>query len=229
MKWEPQAVPQDPEVAQRGRPCPEVMEAAVRRNITSILHFTRIGGLKGILRTSSVKARRYLREDERVKYVYEDNAIDRSRDLPWHGYVSLSVTDINLSMFRSSKDWHPNDEWVILEFGPAILADPGVVFCTTNNAYDNVRRCAGIKGFEQMFAPMVPWGHFGTVDNRQGQGRAHNQTTNPQAEILYPFELSLDHLHTITVADEDTYDAAKDIIHYFPHQAHVAIKPEAFR
>lgn len=228
MDWAPQAEPQTADEALLAPQYPEIVVAAAERGITSIVHFTRTSGLKGIMSTSVVRARRDLPRDARVKYVYQKNASNRSRDLPWHGYVNLSVTEMNRDLFLYSKGWHPDEEWVILEFGPQILGDPGVVFCTTNNAYEGVvRRCAGPRGFEQMFALRVPWGRYGSVRDRSD--RARNQTTDPQAEVLYPFELSLEHLHTITVADEDTYEIVMAILSHFPHEAEVAIIPEVFR
>ena len=89
--------------------------------------------------------------DTRLQYVAEENAPDRSRDVLWHDYINMSVTAINRRMFQFSEQQHPDAQWVILEFGPEILGDPGVVFCTTNNAYEVAHRCAGLQGFEQMF------------------------------------------------------------------------------
>ena len=229
MDWAPEATPQTPEVASCSQPCPEIVEAAVERGITSIMHFTRTQpGLVGILDSSAIRARRDLPDDKRLRYAYEENAIYRDRDLPWHGYVNLSVSTINPNMFRSSKEWHPDAEWVILEFSPAILGDPGVVFSTTNNAYPTAHRCAGLRGFEQMFAPDIPWGYHGRVYTRIRQ--RSNQTTDPQAEVLYPSALSLDHLHTITVRDEGTYDTVVGALANFPrHTPHIDPRPEAFQ
>ncbi|MXV89809.1 MAG: DUF4433 domain-containing protein [Acidimicrobiia bacterium] len=227
MSWAPEADPQTVAEVTRMLHCQEVVEAAKERGITSIVHFTRIPGLVGILAAGAVKARGLLPEDDRLKYVYEENAPDRSRDVRWHDYVNLSVTTINRRMFKYSEEQHPDAQWVILEFGPEILGDPGVVFCTTNNAYEVAHRCAGLQGFEQLFAEKVPWGHYGSVCRRHW--RESNQTTDPQAEVLYPFELPLDHLHSITVRDEETYDsvvAAKEI---YPHDAAIVSTPEAFR
>ena len=61
-------------------------------------------------------------------------------------------------------------------------------------------------------------------------GRQSNQTTDPQAEVLYPSALSLDHLHTITVGDEDTYVTVVGALANFPsYTPYIALKPEAFR
>lgn len=228
MSWEPEAVPKTKAQIRSAPPCPEVVEAAAERGIASIVHFTRTQGMVGILASSAIKARSDLASHELVRYVYEPNAVDRSRDWSWHQYVNLSVTDINRRMFRSSRGWHPEAEWVVLEFGPEVLGDSGVAFCTTNNAYPVVHRGEGLAGFTQMFAPEVPWGYQGSTSIRSEQ--QSNQTTDPQAEVLYPSELSLDHLHTITVRDEDTYDSVVAALASFPdHQPEITLNPKAFR
>ena len=228
MNWAPEAVPQSPEEVRNAPPCPEVVEAARERGITSIVHFTRIGGLKGILASATVKARRYLSQDERLKYVAEENAPDRSRDSRWHGYVNMSVSGINVHMFKRSKRWHPDDQWVILEFAPEFLGDPGVVFSTTNNAYSEVvHRCAGLAGFEQMFAPRVPWGYYDCVHTRRH--RHSHETTDPQAEVLYPVELGLEHLRRIIAGDEHTLDRVVAVRTSFSHCPYVDLTPEAFQ
>lgn len=210
MEWAPQATPQTVEDALRMPRHPEIVTIARERGISSVVHFTRIDGLVGILDSSTVKSRRNLPAEERLKYIYHANAENRSRDLQWHEYINLSITEINIHMFNYSRQWHPNDTWVILGFSPEILGDSGVVFCTTNNAYAVVHRCAGLRGFNQMFAKEVRWGHRGDVCTRHGRKR--NQTTDPQAEVLYPHELSTDHLHTITVRDGDTSDMVAGVL-----------------
>ena len=228
MNWAPEAVPQSPEGTRDAPRHPEVVEAARERGITSIVHFTRIGGLKGILASAALKARRYLSQDERLKYVAETNAPDRSRDSRWHGYVNMSVSKINVHMFERSKQWHPDDQWVILEFAPEFLADPGVVFSTTNNAYGEVvHRCIGFAGFEQMFAPRVPWGYQDSVCTRSG--RCPHETTDPQAEVLYPVELGLEHLRRIIAGDEHTLDRVVAVRTIFPNCPYVDLTPEAFQ
>ncbi len=227
MIWAPEAKPNSVEEVRSMPRCPDVVEAAEERGITSIVHFTRIRGLVGVMDSRAVKARRFLPEEARLKYVYEENAPDRSRDSPWHGYVNMSVTDINFHMFERSKGWHPDDQWVILDFAPTFLGDPGVVFATTNNAYtDVIHRCTGLRGFEQMFAARVPWGYYGYVSTR-GERRL-NQTTNPQAEVLYPVQLALDHLRRIIAGDEETYERVVAVRATFAHCPYVDVIPEAF-
>lgn len=232
MDWAPEASPQTEAQVRRAPRCPEVVEAAIELGITSVVHFTRMQpGLVGILDSSAIKARRDLPKDQRLRHVYRPNAVNRNRDSPWHAYVNLSMTTINLRMFSSSRDWHPDADWVILGFAPAVLGDPGVVFSTTNNAYPVTHRATGLEGFEQLFAPAVPWGYQRSVHLRSG--KQPNQTTDPQAEALYPFALSLDHLHTITVNDETTFDAVAGSLGVFgpklPCKPDIVLAPEAFR
>lgn len=231
MEEAPEATPQTEAQVRHAPRCPEVVEAAIELGITSVVHFTRMQpGLVGILDSSAIKARRDLPKDQRLRHVYQPNAVDRSRDSPWHAYVNLSVTDINKWMFQSSMKWHQEAEWAILRFGPEILGDPGVVFCTTNNAYPTVRRAVGLQGFEQMFATRIAGyqGHIGTRAKRR-----RNQTTDHQAEALYPFALSLDHLRTITVSNEATFDAVAASLGVFrrklPRKPDIVLAPEAFR
>ncbi len=230
MEWAPEAKPQRRKEIRRAPRCRDVVEAAKHRGITSLVHFTRVrGGLAGILDRSAVQARHHLSKDRRLRHVYQENAPNRTRDLPWHGYVNLSVSMINVRMLRYSKRWHPDEDWAILSFKPRILGHRGVIFSTTNNAYGVAHRALGSDGFEQMFAQAVPWGRRGSVSIRSSQ-RPH-ETTDPQAEVLYPRALSLKHLHTITVADEGARESVDGALAIFPDipRPKIELDPEAFR
>lgn len=64
MDREHEAEPQSLHDAGSASRCPEVVTAAQERGITSIVHFTTIGGLKGILASGAVRSRRDLPGDE---------------------------------------------------------------------------------------------------------------------------------------------------------------------
>ena len=176
--------------------------------------------------SSAIKARNHLPEDARLKYVYEANAADRRLDQRWHDYVNLSVTNINPWMFRFSMREHEGVTWVILEFGPKIFGDPGVVFCTTNNIYPAAHRGRGLQGFEQMFAPMVP-GRYQHMTRataaRPIRRRIHRLRCSTPSNSLSttstrsPFETARRH------------DAVFSALNPFPHQPKIELDPEAFR
>lgn len=228
IEWAPEAQPQTAADAQAAPHHPSTIAAATDRGITDIVHFTRYSGLVGILATMDVKGRSYLADEELVEFVFRPNTLDRSRDVSWHDYINLSVSSINTDLFRkASEEWHPNDDWVILAFGPKILGDPGVVFTTTNNAYPDVHRATGIDGFNQMFASAVPWGYYGSVHDRRG--RTAFQPTDPQAEILYPHSLFLDNLHSVIVPDESVGDRAHAALELSRLGPSIRCDPGAFR
>ncbi len=185
-----------------------ILEEAIRgRDIREVLHFTTNFGLAGVLATKTVKPRNLLTTDDYLEHIYKPNCEDRSRDIMWHDYVNLSITRINTRLFGiSSGNWHCdiNGWWCILSFHPAILVHPGVVFTTTNNMYSGVTRAQGVKGFEAMFAPIIrQW--WSSIVTRSPEIPAC-QPTCRQAEVLYPGELSIDHLRRIYVRDEEPLD-----------------------
>jgi hypothetical protein len=209
-------------------PCPNVVLAARKRGITEVLHFTTNRGAVGILFSGAIKSRVLLTPDKYLEHVYSPNAPDRSRDSEWHGYVNLSVSRINDWMFDKSEEWHVTDEvsWVAFVFSEVILADPGVVFVTTNNAYPTCHRAEGRTGFEQMFADRVPWGYYGSVATRRGAADHH--PTHRQAEVLYPGELSLDHLIRIDAQVETGLDDLNGALGALDCSYETRLAPEVF-
>ncbi len=182
------------------------------REIEEVLHFTTNSGLTGILATGAVKARQSLPKDQYLEHIYKPNCPDRSRDTDWHGYVNLSVSRINTGLFDISSDrWHADIDgwWCILAFSAEILAHEGVYFTTTNNIYTGIRRAKGPEGLEAMFTPrIVQWP--GRIVTRAVDLPACCPTC-PQAEVLYPGDLALDHLKRIHVRDVEHADAVAGI------------------
>ena len=185
--------------------CPDVLVAPERRGVQNVIHFTTMTGAVGVLASGAVKSRARLPGDKYLEYVYKPNATYR-KDTAWLDYVNLSVERINDWMFDASRRWHLNEHnpWVVLSFAPQVLAHPGVVFTTTNNIYPACTRAEGLPGFERMFADTVR-GRYCIVHNRSGKLPAW--PTDRQAEVLYPGQLSCDHLQRIDVQTEDAVDS----------------------
>lgn len=230
VEWLPQALPRETDDV-AGRPVrEEVSEAARTRGISEVLHFTTNRGAVGILHDGAIKCRRSLPHEAHLEFIYRPNAADRSRDLAWHGYVNLSISRINRRMFGSSLGWHDGDgvSWVVFSFAPEILGDPGVVFTTTNNAYPTVHRAEGVEGFEQLFRESIPWGYYGSIRRRREDAPPHH-TTDPQAEVLYPGALSLEHLVGIYVQDESCLEQIDGLLAVFDLDVEPELAPEVFR
>ena len=198
------ACPRSPDEIALLPACPGIIVAADERGVRNVMHFTTMTGAVGILAAGAVKSRERLPEDKFLEYVYRPNATCR-KDTAWLGYVNLSVERINDWMFDASQRWHAakGNPWVVLSFSPEILGHPGVVFTTTNNIYPACTRAEGLTGFERMFAETV-LGRYNVMLDRDGNLPAW--PTDRQAEVLYPGELSCEHLQRIDAQTEDAVD-----------------------
>ena len=208
------------------RQCPEVFAAAAERGITQIIHFTTISGATGVLAARAVKSRARLPNEEYLEHVYEPNS-PIVKDPDWVDYVNLSISRINDWMFGSSVRWHAREDnpWVVLAFDPELLADPGVVFATTNNIYPACRRQEGLVGFEALFAPEVK-GRYGEIHTRSGKQPAW--PTDRQAEVLYPGEVPCRYLRRIDVRQPDVVDTICGVLGALGMSIPVRHAPEVF-
>lgn len=210
-------------------PCPEVVAEAKRRGVTDVVHFTTLQGVVGVLAARAVKSRARLPEDEYLEHVYQPNARFR-KDCAWLDYVNLSIERINDGMFTASVKWHAaeGNPWVVLSFDPKILAHPGVVFTTTNNIYPSCKRAEKLAGFNQMFMDPV----VGRYNERHDRvDKPPQWTTDRQAEVLYPGELSCDYLQRIDVQSEEAVDRIHGALSGLASSEHVHVRhaPEVFQ
>lgn len=194
-----------------------------QRGIKEILHFTTNCGVTGMLVEGVVKPRKRLLKDKHLEHIIIFNCPDRRRDIEWHDYNHLSITSVNRYLFGIAEGkWHAGMDgwWCILSFLPEILTHPGVIFTTTNNIYTSVIRDEGPDGLERLFRDViVRWS--GSVVTRSSS-TPDNQPTDPQAEVLYPGELSLDYLECIYIEDPNHASHIESLFGIFP-------KPPALR
>lgn len=183
-----------------------VDEIIMQRNITEVLHFTTNEGLLGILYSNALKSRERLPQERQLEYIYKPNAAFR-KDAAWLDYVNMSISRINHQFFDvSANRWHGhrNIWWCVLSFKPTILSHPGVYFSTTNNMYSGVKRATGARGLLALFADSITqWN--GKIIQRSPNS-SPNLTTCSQAEVLYPGELSTEHLQRVYVATGEDHD-----------------------
>lgn len=174
-----------------------VAERARQRGITEILHYTSQKGVQGSVMKGALLSRQRTENDEDVAYIFE--GVWPRRDHAWVDHISLSVSKINAELYDKSRARYPDWWWAVMSFAPDILDHEGVWFTTTNNVYEDVlERGQGVDGFEALFRERVPWGYYGSVKVRR-PGHPEHWPTDPQAEVLYPQALSLDHLVRIYV------------------------------
>jgi len=199
------------------------------RGITELVHFTTNSGILGILMERAVMARTRLVDNYALEHIYKANCPNRSRDVKWHGHVSLSISRINPDLFRSSGHWHEGEGWwCVLSISPSILTDESVVFSTTNNMYSGTRRASGPAGFEALFAPRIHRYNDLYVD-RPADLEARFATCR-YAEALYPVDIPISRIQRIYVSHEDHHDALQAMfgaLEVIPIPCEIC--PDAFR
>ena len=211
----------------RQAPIAEIAQAAHQRAITDVVHFTTLRGMVGVLASRALKSRSRLPKDSYLEHVYRPNAEFR-KDRAWLDYVNLSIQRINDWMFDTSTRWHAADDnpWIVLCFDVAVLSHPGVVFTTTNNIYPSCLRAEGLGGFLRLFDAQVK-GRYGQLHSREDKHTSW--PTDRQAEVLYPGELSCEHLRRVDVQVAETEDSVRGALRALSMDVPVNHAPEVFQ
>lgn len=197
------------------------------RGVDEVLHFTTNEGLVGILDSNRLKSRARLDSDKRLEFILKKNT-PKVLDPCWVDYVNLSISKINSVLYNiSSTYWHRDVAWRILSFDSSILEHGGVLFVTTNNAYPSALRGEGEVAFERLFASVVV-GRYASKTHRD-INISPKETTDPQAEVLYPGEISTSFLNKIYVpSDEDADEVCGQIAALGHPQVEVTVSPRKF-
>lgn len=206
-----------------------------QKNIKEVLHFTTNHGLVGSFLTKNVISRKRLPKDEYLEHILQVNSafrpennecFDKSED--WLDYVNLSISEINAHYFKFSTNWHQGKDtwWAILSFNPDIMTHDGVYFATTNNAYEFCQRQKMVEGFNNLFKAIIKRKGTWYVSR---YSRPTHLPTCQQAEVLYPGQISIDHLKKIYVKEGDQHDLVKSWLKQFGiTDVDVIIDPEKF-
>lgn len=214
-----------------------LIEEIKRRGITELIHFTTNRGIVGVLDSGFLLSRHRVRQEDNLRYILHCNATNRPEENDffdksehWIDFVNLSISEINRRYFEFSQNWHLNADiwWGILSFDSIAIADDGVYFATTNNAYDRCIRKKGLEGFNDLFAPVIE--RKSPSWNAYRSTRAERLPTCEQAEVLYPGALSARYLRRIYVLNEACYDTVVGWLGEFGFtNVDVQINPQKFQ
>lgn len=199
------------------------------RGIREVLHFTTHRGITGILAKQQILSRQRLPEDEYLEHVMLYNCHDRQRDSKWWDYINLSLSQVNdYLMAIAAGKWHAHRQgwWCIIALSPDILLHEGVYFATTNNAYPYVQRGTGLNAFEALFAPAIRQFENKTV--HRPPLALPGYPTCPQAEVLYPKEMSLRHALHVYVPSDDVAAKFESISAVLPQKLPCKVNPDMF-
>lgn len=204
-----------------------------KRGIAEVVHFTTKSGVFGTIAKKMLLATARLKQDEYLFHILRLNW-DRWKDEEWLDHANLSITSANLHLLDRSKRRHAGDDiwWCILSFDPEILTHENVVFATTNNIYTGVKRGSGANGLEALFARRVvqylDW-NGSPSKHAERTNQQENETTCPQAEVLYPAGVPFEYVRKIYVADEEHGDQIHGQCRVFDLETpEIVVKPELF-
>jgi hypothetical protein len=199
------------------------------RGIESVVHFTTNRGSLGVFASGGLKSRQRLNSDQQLAHIFQPNAKRRNKDAAWLDYANLSISRINASFFQYSGNWHKEQNffWCIFDFSPEIMLHEGVWFATTNNIYTGVRQSQGLSGLEAAFQETTVLWDGNTVT--RSSTHPPFLPTCPQAEILYPSEVSTRYLQRIYArCDSDSDEIAAQMYAMGHREIPVVVNPGLF-
>ena len=202
----------------------KIRNAARRRGITSLYHFTPSANLESIL-VNGLVSRRIL-DEHQVAYTYTDGW--RNDGQP--DAVSLSIHDINRSMF-SQKMRNSRCTWVILEVDASVLWSHPCRFCWVNAASSEIVNHSGFIGgpwaFEKMFADCA----VSAIDQRSSRevhNTRENMPTMNDAEVQVLAPIAPDLIRDVTVARDGNREAIEAAMKNAGRILPIAVVPDVF-
>lgn len=155
----------------------EIKDFVESRGITSLIHFTEVRNVPGIL-LHGLLGRETI-ADRGLEAVFNDQyRYDKAADA-----ICASISFPNYKMFYRLQINNPDTDWAVLRLDPKILWEIPCAFCVTNAASDEVTNIsievrAEFESLASMFAD-VPWNI-----KREYLGITDDFCTDPQAEVL---------------------------------------------
>jgi hypothetical protein len=180
---------------------PSLEEAIAQRGITRVCHFTPSRNLPRILKDGSIRPTRDLEEDVRACYAETDLLrLDGHKEM-----VCCTIEYPNvyyLDRARHDPGAVNFPDWAILLIDPAVLMRKGALYCTGNAARHRAATArAGSGGFLAAYAASVVGSNDYTFHRRSTH--LASCPTDLQAEVLLPGPISVAHLLSVVVANED--------------------------
>ncbi len=190
----------------------EVSQEISRRGIRRLVHFTKLENLTGILRYGLLSSQEL--RSRRLSVNEND-----TRRLDMHPECScLSVTFPNYRLFYYFRQLDDTVDWIVLELTPDVLFSlrEYPIFCPSNAASEAVRckigehQASDVKSFQNMFAEESEY--RGSLMRRKNLGLSPSDTTDPQAEILFPGSIPLKYINKIKVNDMRVQDECQKMV-----------------
>lgn len=148
----------------------EIRDTAIARGVF-LFHFTQIENISGIVQ-HGLLSRRILAGPQYHAYGSDEYRLDGDDDA-----VSVSISRVNMAMFRSKRNKQRRSRWVLLVLDPEILWTHSCRFCWTNAGRREIKSKRGFRGGPWAFSKMFD----GDAQERSGLEPWH--PTDPEAEV----------------------------------------------
>lgn len=185
----------------------KVRELVERRNINSLIHFTRQENLLSILQHGLVPVN--LQQEMKIESIHnDDQRIDEQLDA-----TSLSIEFPNYSLFYQFRKYkYPDSKWIVLDVDKEVLFCPSrvIFYCRTNAASvlprtSNTMDLCKADSFENLFCESAL-----TKDNKLNYRSAlqigNNIPTDPQAEILISGIIESQYINKIYFQNKNSFN-----------------------
>ena len=152
----------------------KLIDQIKERQITRLVHFTRLSSLAGIIRDRSIKSTRSLLDSGSTTVVNDAKRLDGHLD-----YVCCSVEYPNVYLLDRYRAKDFGSDWIILFLYPILLSSPMTRFSPVNaSTQHGIHVKDGIDGFNSMFEDYV------SPRVRRSPYHRRNAPTDIQAEVL---------------------------------------------
>lgn len=174
----------------------DLMDILELRNITAMVHFTRVENLRGIL-SRGVLPRDDMRPDQYI-------ANDRARVDGWPEASCFSISFPNYRILYRYRQADVSRNWVVLRVDPEQLLDKPCLYMPGNAASSEITRRVAVNGADFVGAAGLGALFSEPEDgSRAERGLTADLPTDPQAEVLIFEAIEPRHIRAVSLLRED--------------------------
>ena len=185
----------------------EILKHVAQRNITRLVHFTRVESLRQIIRNGEIASTQRLRSRNPEVVTNDSKRLDGHPD-----YICCSVQYPNVKLLHDYRQKEPAQEWVILFLHTIWLGFSTTRFSPVNAATDCGGRIQdGTDAFRSLFWPRV-----GMRKRRRSKLLQQCCPTDIQAEVLVKGAIPIPFVIGIAVESDAAKRETEPVLNDWP-------------
>lgn len=195
-----------------------LQKAAQDRDISYLLHFTRLVNLSSIMKRGLMPGSQL--EAKGIEVTFNDD--ERIDNCP--NATCLSVVFPNYKMFWAYRQSFSNVKWIVLAIEPRVLWEKNCTFCH-ENAASNAVTCIPLHKRKGLHAFNRLYDEIDSKPSRKKLGISDGAPTSPQAEVLVFDVIETELIMAVLVENQAVADEAKKV----HSEIEILIKPAFFK